>query len=185
MKHPVAQLRGVPAIEVALARGDPVRLVLIPGRNASAPALALAAKARQGGIEVRKIGATALLLPGRPTPAAVFEILGRHQPTIFYGVPTLYAALLADPACAEAAGSARLRACVSAGEPLPATIFERWRDQTGLTILDGIGTTEILHIFIANSLEAHKPGASGALVPGYEARIVDDDDKPVPTGKIG
>ena len=129
-------------------------------------------------------GGQAVLFGGRPTPDTMFETIEAFRPTIYYGVPTLYAAQL-HALEAKSADLSSLRVCVSAGEPLPATIFERWRDKTGLTILDGIGTTEILHIFIGNRLDAHKPGTSGALVPGYEARIVDDDDNPVTTGEVG
>ena len=129
-------------------------------------------------------GGQAVLFGGRPTPDSVAETIETLRPTIYYGVPTLYAAQL-HAMEANAADLSSLRACVSAGEPLPANIFERWRDTTGLTILDGIGTTEILHIFIGNSLDTHKPGTSGRLVPGYEAKIVDDDDNPVAAGEIG
>jgi benzoate-CoA ligase family protein len=129
-------------------------------------------------------GGQAVLFGGRPTPDSVAETIEAFRPTIFYGVPTLYGAQL-HALEGKSADLSSLRVCVSAGEPLPANIFERWRDKTGLTILDGIGTTEILHIFIGNSLDAHKPGASGRLVPGYAAKIVDDDDNPVAAGEIG
>jgi benzoate-CoA ligase family protein len=129
-------------------------------------------------------GGQAVLFGGRPTPDSVSETIETFRPTIYYGVPTLYGAQL-HAMEAKTADLSSLRVCVSAGEPLPANIFERWRDKTGLTILDGIGTTEILHIFIGNSLGGYKPGTSGRLVPGYEAKIVDDDDKPVPPGEIG
>jgi benzoate-CoA ligase family protein len=129
-------------------------------------------------------GGQAVLFGGRPTPDIMFEMIETYRPTLYYGVPTLYAAQL-HALEEKSADLSSLRACVSAGEPLPANIFERWRAQTGLTILDGIGTTEVLHIFIGNSLDNHKAGSSGRLVPGYEARIVDDDDNPVATGEIG
>ncbi len=129
-------------------------------------------------------GGQAVLFGGRPTPDTMFETIAAFRPTIFYGVPTLYGAQL-HAMEDKSPDLSSLRVCVSAGEPLPASIFERWRAATGLTILDGIGTTEILHIFIGNSLDHHKPGASGKLVPGYEARIVDDDDSPVTPGDIG
>ncbi len=129
-------------------------------------------------------GGQAVLFGGRPTPDTMFETIAAFRPTIYYAVPTLYAAQL-HALEDKPADLSSLRVCVSAGEPLPANTFERWRDATGLTILDGIGTTEILHIFISNRLDGHKPGVSGALVPGYEARIVDDDDNPVATGEVG
>lgn len=132
------------------------------------------------------VGATALLLPGRPTPAAVFEILAEHQPTIFYGVPTLYAALLADPACAEAAaGSGRLRACVSAGEALPEEVGKAWEARFGVEIYDGVGSTEMLHIFLSNAPGAVRYGHSGVAVPGYELRLVEEDGSEVSDGEIG
>ena len=129
-------------------------------------------------------GGQAVLFAGRPTPETTFETIATYRPTIYYGVPTLYAAQL-HALEEKPADLSSLRACVSAGEPLPANLFERWRDATGLPILDGIGTTEILHIFIANSPDHIKPGASGRLVPGYEARIVDDNDNPVASGEVG
>ena len=129
-------------------------------------------------------GGQAVLFGGRPTPDIMFEMIETYRPTLYYGVPTLYAAQL-HALEEKSADLSSLRACVSAGEPLPANIFERWRDKTGLAILDGIGTTEVLHIFIANSLDNHKAGSSGRLVPGYEAKIVDDDDNPVAAGEIG
>jgi benzoate-CoA ligase family protein len=129
-------------------------------------------------------GGQAVLFGGRPTPDIMFETIETFRPTLYYGVPTLYAAQL-HALDKKSTDLSSLRACVSAGEPLPANIFERWRDKTGLLILDGIGTTEILHIFIGNSLDNHKSGSSGRLVPGYEARIVDDNDNPVATGEIG
>jgi benzoate-CoA ligase family protein len=125
-----------------------------------------------------------VLFAGRPTPDIMADHIERYRPTLYYAVPTLFAAQLHALETNDADFSS-LRACVSAGEPLPATLFERWRDRTGLTILDGIGTTEILHIFIGNRPDDAKPGVSGKLVPGYEARIVDDNDRPVANGEIG
>ncbi len=132
-------------------------------------------------------GGAAVLFGGRPTPDGMIALIERFKPTLYYAVPTLYAAHLhALDAAAAAPDLASLRACVSAGEPLPAPIFERWKDRTGLDILDGIGTTEILHIFISNRPGAVKPGSSGRLVPGYEARIVaDDGSTEIATGEIG
>ncbi|MGB0627526.1 MAG: benzoate-CoA ligase family protein [Alphaproteobacteria bacterium] len=129
-------------------------------------------------------GGQAVLFAGRPTPEIMADHIARYRPTLYYAVPTLFAAQLHALESADADLSS-LRACVSAGEPLPANIFERWRERTGLEILDGIGTTEILHIFIGNSPGDAKPGVSGKLVPGYEAKIIDDDDNPVAPGEIG
>src|SRR5262249_26828034 len=96
------------------------------------------------------VGATTVLLPGRPTPDAVIELMRREQPTIFYAVPTLYAAMLSRDDLPRGAGSDRLRACVSAGEALPEHIGTQWRERVGADILDGIGSTEMLHIFLRN-----------------------------------
>ncbi len=130
-------------------------------------------------------GGTTVLLPDRPTPDKVFEVIDRHRPTIFYSVPTSYAAMLqiAEKAGRTDLGSVRM--CVSAGEPLPKPIFERWRDRFGLDILDGIGSTEILHIFISNRPGDAKAGSTGKIVPGYEAKIVDENRREVPAGEIG
>ena len=126
-------------------------------------------------------GATAVLSGRRPTPEMTFEVMERRRPTLFFGVPTLYAAQLrALEECPERREAlASLRCCVSAGEALPADLFRRWREQTGTLILDGIGSTEALHIFISNTAADYRPGASGRPVPGYEARILDDAGQPV------
>lgn len=129
-------------------------------------------------------GGQSVLFAGRPTPMDMFEHIERFQPTLYYAVPTLFAAQLSALEGVSPDLSS-LRACVSAGEPLPARIFERWREQTGLTILDGIGTTEILHIFIANRTMDARAGVSGKLVPGYEARILDDQDVEIGEGEVG
>ena len=136
------------------------------------------------------VGATAALLPGRPTPAAVFETLKAHRPSVFYGVPTLYAAILADPAFTPEAGSAgpglgRLRLCVSAGEALPEEVGKAWRARFGIDILDGVGSTEMLHIFLSNAPGAVRYGTSGRAVPGYELRLVEEDGGEVGPGEIG
>ncbi len=129
-------------------------------------------------------GGTAVLLADRPTPETTFAAIDEFRPTIYYGVPTLYAAQLQALERASAELSS-VRICVSAGEPLPAALYERWRGATGLDIVEGIGTTESLHIFISNRPGAVVPGASGTLVPGYEARLVDDDGRDVAPGETG
>ena len=129
-------------------------------------------------------GGTAVLLDARPTPETTFATIGAFRPTIYYGVPTLYAAQL-QALEGAAPDLSSLRLCVSAGEPLPAPILERWRASTGLDIVDGIGTTEILHIFISNRPGVVVPGTSGTPVPGYEARLVDDDGRDVKPGETG
>jgi benzoate-CoA ligase len=130
------------------------------------------------------VGATTLLMAERPTPDAVFKRLLEHGPTVFYGVPTLYAALLASPNL-PTASQLRLRRCTSAGEPLPEDIGRRWHDQFGLDILDGIGSTEMLHIFLSNRPGDLRPNTTGKAVPGYDLRVVDDEGRPVPAGELG
>jgi benzoate-CoA ligase family protein len=118
-------------------------------------------------------GATSVLLEPRPTPQSTFETIERFRPTLYFGVPTLYAAQLQALETAKPDLSS-IRWCVSAGEALPADIFRRWKERTGTVILDGIGSTEALHIFISNRGGDVKAGTSGKVVPGYEARIVTD-----------
>ena len=130
------------------------------------------------------VGATTVLLPARPTPIDVFDILTRFKPTIFYGVPTLYAALLADPA-RPAKADVALRVCTSAGEALPAEIGKKFTAAYGVEILDGIGSTEMLHIFLSNRPGAVRYGTTGQAVPGYQLRIVGDDGKDCAVGDIG
>jgi len=131
------------------------------------------------------IGATAALWPHRPSPDGVFEIMRRYHPTIFYGVPSLYTALLAHKDIGRGAGSDRLRICVSAGEALPAHIGERWREVVGVDVLDGIGSTELLQTFLSNRPGDIRYGSTGKPVPGYEARIVDDKGRDLPDEEIG
>jgi len=130
------------------------------------------------------VGATAVLLPSRPTPADVFGVLTKFSPTIFYGVPTLYAALLADAARPPRAALS-LRVCTSAGEALPAEIGRKWTAEYGCEILDGIGSTEMLHIFLSNRPGAVRYGTTGQAVPGYALRIVGDDGRECAVGEIG
>jgi benzoate-CoA ligase len=130
------------------------------------------------------VGATTVLLPSRPTPMDVFDVLKRLKPTIFYGVPTLYAALLADPA-RPAKADVALRVCTSAGEALPAEIGKKFTAAYGVEILDGIGSTEMLHIFLSNRPGAVRYGTTGQAVPGYQLRIVSDDGKDCAVGEIG
>lgn len=129
-----------------------------------------------------RAGASAVLHPGRFDPAAYFGLIERYRPTLFFGVPTAYAAMLAARGH-ESLGA--VRRCVSAGEPLPAAIFTRWRERFGVEILDGIGSTEACHIYISNRPGRARPGSSGEVVPGYEVRIVDEGDRDLPDGAIG
>ena len=131
------------------------------------------------------VGATAALWPYRPSPEAVFEMMRRHRPTIFYGVPSLYTALLAHADICAGAGSDRLRLCVSAGEALPAPIGERWRQVVGVDVLDGIGSTELLQTFLSNRPGEIRYGSTGKPVPGYEARIVDDKGRELGAEEMG
>src|SRR5215472_16821900 len=130
------------------------------------------------------VGATTVLMAERPTPAAVFKRLTEHRPTIFCGVPTLYAAMLAATEFPPKE-AINLRRCVSAGEPLPAEIGRRFRERTGVDILDGIGSTEMLHIFRSNSPDNVRYGTTGLPVPGYDLRIVDEQGRDVPDGEPG
>jgi len=131
------------------------------------------------------VGAQSVLYPQRMTPALAFEVLARHRPSLFYAGPALYAAMLASRDAPPREALASLRLCISAGEALPADIFLRWKDRFGVEIIDGIGTTECLHMFISNRPGAVKPGSSGQPVPGYEAAIVDERGAPVAPGEIG
>ncbi len=130
-------------------------------------------------------GATTVLLPARPTPEAVADILKQHQVTVFYAVPTFYAAFLASAAAPERS-ELNIRRCVSAGEALPPDIGRRWSARYGVDILDGIGSTEMLHIFVSNRPGDVKYGTTGKPVSGYDVRLVDDDGKIVTTrGEMG
>jgi benzoate-CoA ligase len=120
------------------------------------------------------VGATTVLSPDRPTPDGVAAILRRHPVTVFYAVPTFYAAFLANPN-APKRSELKLRTCVSAGEALPPDVGRRWKEQYGLDILDGIGSTEMLHIFLSNYPGDVRYGTTGRPVPGYDIRLVDDD----------
>ena len=121
------------------------------------------------------IGATSILMAGRPTAESVSNIIKKYSVTLFYGVPTLYAALLSSNININDYQSLRLS--ISAGEALPAHLCEKWKKLLGISILDGIGSTEMLHIFISNSIEDTIPGASGRPVEGYKARLINDDGK--------
>ncbi len=130
------------------------------------------------------VGATTVLMAERPTPDAVFKRLTEKKPTVFYGVPTLYAAMLASPGF-PSKGSLNLRICVSAGEALPAQIAKSFKDKTGIEILDGIGSTEMLHIFLSNRPGEFRHGTTGKAVPGYELRLVDEQGNDVKRGELG
>ena len=131
------------------------------------------------------IGATTILNPERPTPKSVFQTLRDHQPTHFYAVPTLYASILADPECRPARGSQRLRLCYSAGEPLPAHIGEGWKERFGLDIVNGVGASELGHLFLSNVPGQVEYGTSGIPIDGYDVRLVDEAGHDVPDGELG
>lgn len=130
------------------------------------------------------VGATALLFDGRPTPESVSTILESHRPTIFCGVPTLYAALL-HRWDEHGVPEAPLRRCISAGEALPAELGRRWKTLQGVDIMDGVGSTEMLHIFLSNRADDVAYGTSGTAVPGYGLRLVDETGAEVGVGEIG
>ncbi|OPY76770.1 MAG: Benzoate--CoA ligase [Syntrophorhabdus sp. PtaU1.Bin058] len=131
------------------------------------------------------IGGSVVLLPDRPLPETIFETITEYRPTVFFGVPTLYASLLQNKDAEKRYDLSSLRICTSAGEALPKEIFYEWKKRFGIEILDGIGSTELLHIFISNRPGDVKPGSSGKIVPGYAAKIVDDEGKEVPDGDVG
>jgi benzoate-CoA ligase family protein len=132
------------------------------------------------------VGATTILWPGPPTAANVFRVIETSRPTLVFSVPTNYAMLLAHPHEGEGDFDlSTIRHAISAGEALPPSIFERFRQRFGVDILDGIGSTEILHVFISNRPGAIRPGSSGLLVPGYEAKLVDEHNQIVTQGEIG
>jgi benzoate-CoA ligase len=129
-------------------------------------------------------GACTVLLPDRPTPDGVAALLRQHPVTVFYAVPTFYAAFLASPAAPQRTET-KFRCCVSAGEALPEDVGKRWLDRYGVDILDGIGSTEMLHIFLSNRAGEVKYGTTGKPVPGYACKLVDDDGLPVKKGEMG
>jgi benzoate-CoA ligase family protein len=131
------------------------------------------------------VGATTILWPGAVTPPVVYDIIERCRPTLFFSVPTHYAMMLAHHDETREFDLSSIRCAVSAGESLPPAVLTRFRERFGVEILDGIGSTEVLHIFISNRRGSVRPGSSGVLVPGYEARLVDEHGAPVARGEIG
>ena len=129
-------------------------------------------------------GATAVLMPGRPEPRAVFETIERRRPTILFGLPTLYVAMAALPG-SERRDLSSLRACVSAAETLSSELFDEWRRRYGLAIVEGLGSTEVLHIYLSNTPAEQRPGSSGRRVPGYELKLTDIAGTPVLPGESG
>ena len=130
------------------------------------------------------VGATAVLLQGRPAPDRVLDEVERHRPTLFFSVPTLFNAMLAAPG-AERRDLSSVRLCVSAAEALPAELWRRWHETYGVAILDGIGSTEMLHIFCSNTAGDLRPGSSGKPVPGYDLKLLDEELDITPAGETG
>jgi benzoate-CoA ligase family protein len=130
------------------------------------------------------VGASTVLHAGRSTPATVLETIEKRRPTLFFSAPTLYNAILNFEG-ANARDLSSIRHCVAAAEALPAEVWRRWKDAFGLTILDGVGSTEMLHIYCSNRLDDVRPGSSGKAVPGYELKILDDQGNPVQQGDAG
>jgi benzoate-CoA ligase len=130
------------------------------------------------------VGACSTLVKGRSTPDRIFSTVDSVHPTLFFSVPALYAAMVKAPGGSEVDFSS-VRACVSAAEALPAAVLARWQALTGVPILDGIGSTEMLHIYCSNTLEDLAPGTSGRPVPGYELRLVDEHGLDVAAGEAG
>ncbi|MEM7113353.1 MAG: benzoate-CoA ligase family protein [Chloroflexota bacterium] len=132
------------------------------------------------------VGASTILYAGSPrVPKNVLSMIDQFKPTIFYNAPTGYAMTMAMPDFTTDYDLSSLRLCVSAGEALPAPIWQQWKERTGLDIIDGIGATEVYHIFISNHPDDIRPGSSGKVVPGYEVRVVDDENNEVEQGEIG
>ena len=131
------------------------------------------------------VGASSVFYPERPTPQTVFETLRGFQPTMFYAVPTLYAAILADAECTPENGSRRLRLCFSAGEPLPVHVGEAWKERFGLDIVNGVGSTEMGHLFLTNLPHAVEYGTAGVPVKGYDVKLVDERGQDIADNELG
>jgi 4-hydroxybenzoate-CoA ligase len=131
------------------------------------------------------VGASTILNSERPTPASMFSLMNRYNPTIFYGVPTLFSAMLNDQTLKAERGGTRLRICTSAGEALPESVGKAWKARFGVDILDGVGSTELLHIFLSNAPGDIKYGTSGRPVPGYQVRLVNEAGTEVADGEVG
>lgn len=129
--------------------------------------------------------ASVILCREKPTPPVIQQIFRRYRPTIFFGVPVTYKMLLDFHREGNPLDTHSLRLCVSAGEALPAGLVQQWMETFGVEVLDGIGTTEMLHIFISNRVGQVRPGSSGLPVPGYDVKLVDDDGRPVAAGQQG
>src|SRR5579862_2634091 len=130
-------------------------------------------------------GATTVLYPGKPQARAILETAQANRPTLFFSVPTLYAAMLQEAERNAAYDLKSVRLAASAAEPLPAEIFRRWKERFGIEILDGIGSTEVLHIYLSARAGRVRAGSTGEAVPGYELALVDHAGQPVLPGTMG
>ena len=131
------------------------------------------------------VGSTTILNSERPTPAQMFALMNKYNPTIFFGVPTLFSAMLHDDALKHERCGTRLRICTSAGEALPESVGNAWKSRFGVDILDGVGSTELLHIFLSNAPGDIKYGTAGRPVPGYQVRLVNESGGEVADGEVG
>ncbi|KWV58749.1 4-hydroxybenzoate--CoA ligase [Bradyrhizobium macuxiense] len=131
------------------------------------------------------VGATTVLNSERPTPAVMFALMNKYHPSIFFGVPTLFASMLNDETMKTQRGGDRLRICTSAGEALPESVGNAWKSRFGVDILDGVGSTELLHIFLSNAPGDIRYGTSGRPVPGYKVRLVNEQGAEVADGEVG
>ena len=132
------------------------------------------------------VGATTVLYPDKPHAKAILDTAQANRPTLFFSVPTLYAAMLQEAAQNPPYDLQSVRLAVSAAEkPLPAEIFRRWKESFGVEILDGIGSTEMLHIYLSARAGQVRAGSTGQAVPGYELALLDHAEQPVPPGAIG
>lgn len=130
------------------------------------------------------VGASSVLLSGRPTPDRSFAAIATHRPTVLFGLPTVYTALMSDSGV-DTADLSSVRLCISAAEVLSSDLAQRWRDRFGHRIVEGLGSTEMLHIYLSNDEDVQKPGSAGRVVPGYAVRLVDQDGQDVPAGEEG
>src|SRR5262249_32535992 len=130
------------------------------------------------------VGARTVLHPGKSQAKSILDTAQENRPTLFFSVPTLYAAMLQEAERMKF-DLASVRLAVSAAEPLPADIFRRWKERFGVEILDGTGSTEVLHIYVSARAGSVRPGSTGHAVPGYELALVDNIGQPVPAGTVG
>ncbi|WP_312038106.1 benzoate-CoA ligase family protein [Pelotomaculum terephthalicicum] len=131
------------------------------------------------------VGGATILSPDRPQPKHVLEVCTKYRPTLYFGVPTSYNAIVQVKDAEKNYDMSSIRLCASAGEALPGPVWRQWREKFGLEILDGIGSTEILHIYVSNRAGMSRPDSTGTIVPGYEAKIVDENGVSLPPGEVG